>query len=402
MAGQVAAPSTLRRRIVCNASLQMWRHMVFMVFRQLRFESARTVLTVLAIAGVIAEILVLEGFLAGLYEQLRTAVLNRGGDLVVTQAGVSNFIAARSILPQVSRLQVEAIEGVRAAHPLTGISAIYERDGRRTPIIMLVYDTAGGPTAILAGDARPVDRGIVIDRAIATKYGLAPGDPIRISDFEFTVSGVSTDSSAFMTPFAFITYDDLIDFYFESDVAADIATFPLLSFLLVEVEPGADPPTVAARIEDGIPVADVFLPQDLARKDENLGREMMGPILGLLLAVSYGIGVLVVGMFMFAAVRGRLRNLGVLKALGFRQRALAAAVVLEAVVLTALALPAGILLAAGIAGIIDRIAPVYLVLAMEPAAIARTAAACLAFAALGAFVPVRTIARIDPAIVFGS
>lgn len=376
--------------------------MLALVHRQLRFEAGRTIFTVLAIAAVIAEILILEGFLAGLYEQLRTAILNRSGDLVVTQAGISNFIGARSILPQVSRLQVEEIEGVKVAHPLTGISAIYERDGRRTPIIILVYDTAGGPTETIAGDAAPADRGIVIDRAIATKYDLSPGDPIRISDFEFTVSGVSTNSSAFLTPFAFITYDDLIDFYFESDVAADIATFPLLSFLLVEVESGADPNLVAARIEERIEAADVFLPDTLALRDENLGREMMGPILGLLLVVSYGIGVVIVSMFMFAAVRSRLRNLGVLKALGFTQRALGTTVVLEAVSLTLLALPIGVLLATVIAGIVESIAPVYLILATEPAAIGRTAAACLAFAALGAFVPVRAIANIDPAIVFRS
>lgn len=376
--------------------------MLAFVFRQLRFESGRSFLTVLAIAAVIAEILILEGFLAGLYSQLRTAVTNRGGDLVVTQAGIANFIAARSILPQVSRLQVEEVEGVKVAHPLTGISAIYERDGRRTPIIILVYDTAGGPTAMVAGDSAPGSRGIVIDRAIATKYGLSPGDPIRISDFDFTVTGVSTDSAAFMTPFAFITYDDLIDFYFESDVAADIATFPLLSFLLVEVEQGADPRSVAARIEDSIGTADVFLPGELAQRDENLGREMLGPILGLLLAVSYGIGLLVVGMFTFAAARGRLRGFGVMKALGFRQRALAAATVLEAVVLTSAALPIGILLATVMAQIIDEIAPIYLILATEPAAIARTALACLVFAALGAFLPIRAIANIDPAIVFRS
>jgi len=376
--------------------------MLAFVFRQSRYEIGRTILPVLAIAGVVAEILVLEGFLAGLYEQLRMAVPNRGGDLVVTQAGVSNFIGVRSILPQDTRLQVEEIDGVKTAHPLTGISAIYERNGRRTPIILLVYDTLGGATEVIAGNARPGDGGIVIDRAIATRYDLAPGDTIIISDFEFTVSGISKDSAAFLTPFAFITYDDLIDFYFESDVAADIATFPLLSFLLVELEPGADPGAVMARIENRAAAADVFRPSALARNDENLGRQMLGPILGLLLVVSYVIGVLIVSMFMFAAVRSRKRNFGVLKALGFRQRALSMAVVAEAVVLTLVALPVGVLLAAIIAAVIDNIAPIYLVLATEPAGVARTAIACVIFAALGAFVPVRAIARIDPAIALRS
>jgi putative ABC transport system permease protein len=225
---------------------------------------------------------------------------------------------------------------------------------------------------------------------------------MTISDFVFTVSGISANSSAFLTPFAFITYDDLIDFYFESDIGADIATFALLSFLLVETKPGADLAEVAARIEEQVPIADVHLPSSLAASDERLGREMLGPILGLLLVVSYGIGVLVVGMFMFVAIRGRIRDFGVLKALGFRTHSLSSSAVLEASLLTLLALPVGIALAHAIAGIIHANAPVYLILPTEPQGIGRTALAALAFAALGALVPVRAIARIDPATVFRS
>lgn len=373
-----------------------------LTLHQLRLDLLRSSLTVLAIAAVIAEILVLEGFLAGLYLDLRQAVLNRGGDLVVTQAGIANFIAARSILPQTTRLDVEAVDGVRVAHPLTGISIIYERDGRRTPIILLVYDSAGGPTEIVAGSSVPGKRGIIIDRAIAVKYDLAPGDPMTISDFVFTVSGISTNSSAFLTPFAFITYDDLIDFYFESDIGTDIATFALLSFLLVEAEPGVNLEALAGRIEEQVPVADVFLPATLSARDESLGRKMMGPILELLLVVSYGIGVLVVAMFMFIALRGRMRDFGVLKALGFRSRSLSSAAIFEAVLLTFMALPVGILLAQGIAGFIHANAPIYLILATDGGGIARTAVAAVVFAVLGALVPVRAIARIDPAVVFRS
>jgi hypothetical protein len=148
-------------------------------------------------------------------------------------------------LPQTARLDVEAVEGVRVAHPLTGISAIYEQNGIRTPIMIIVYDTAGGPTEIIAGDVRPGERGIIIDRALAVKHDLPVGSTMTISEFDFSVSAISTNSAAFMTPFAFITYDDLIDFYFESDIAADIATFPLLSFLLVELDAGAETLEVA-------------------------------------------------------------------------------------------------------------------------------------------------------------
>jgi putative ABC transport system permease protein len=364
-----------------------------MIYKQCRRELGRVALTVLAIGAIIAEMLILEGYLAGMYTQLRKAVENRGGDVIVTQAGISNFIAARSILPQLTRLRVEELEGVREAHPLTALSVIYDRDGRKTPIIILVYDSAGGPREIISGSPISGEREIVIDQAIAKRYGFSPGDRITISDFDFKISGISENSAAFFTPFAFITYDGLIDFYFESDIAADIATFPLLSFLLVDTEPEADPKAVAA---------DAFLPGELAQRDENLGRELMGPILGLLLVVSYGIGALIIGMFMFAAVRSRLRSLGVMRALGFTPVMLGTAVVIEAGVLTLLAIPLGIALSHVLAVVIHALAPVYLILPMEPAALARTAVVCLALAGLGALAPVRLIAGMDPAVVFRS
>jgi len=373
-----------------------------LIYKQCYREIGRVALTVLVIAAIIAEMLILEGFLAGMYVQLRNAVLNRSGDVVVTQAGISNFIAARSILPQLTRLAVEELEGVREAHPLTALSVIYDRDGRKTPIIILVYDTAGGPLEIVTGSPIGGEREIVIDRSLAKRYGFTPGDTITISDFDFRIAGISEKSAAFFTPFAFVTYDDLIDFYLESDIADDIATFPLLSFLLVETEPGADPAVIADRIRQEVPAANAFLPGELAQRDEDLGRELMGPILGLLLVVSYAIGALVIGMFMFAAVRGRQRSLGVMRALGFTPRMLGMAVVIEAGVLTLLALPLGIALSQILATIIHALAPVYLILPTEPAGLVRTAVICLALAGLGALAPVRLIAGMDPAMVFRS
>ncbi|MFV2002024.1 MAG: ABC transporter permease, partial [Paracoccaceae bacterium] len=253
--------------------------MLYLIYRQGRQEIGRVLLTILAIAAIIAEILVLEGFLAGNYAQLRSAVLSRGGDVMVTQSGISNFIAARSILPQTTRAEVEKIPGVATANPLTSLMTIYKKDGRRTPVIILVYDTTGGPGDIIAGTPITGNRDIVIDQSLARRYDLVPGDPLVISNYEFNISGVTTNSAAFFSPFAFLTYDGLIDFYFDSDVATDIAAFPLLSFLSVEVTPGSDPAIVAKHIRDNVIAADAFLPADLAERDVNLGRELLGPIL---------------------------------------------------------------------------------------------------------------------------
>jgi ABC-type antimicrobial peptide transport system permease subunit len=92
----------------------------------------------------------------------------------------------------------------------------------------------------------------------------------------------------------------------------------------------------------------------------------------------------------------------VLKALGFRAGSLVAAVLAEAAAITVLAVPVGIAVAQVLALLIGRAVPLYVVLPLEPAVLARTVLAAAVFAALGAVAPVRAIARIEPARVFRS
>lgn len=355
----------------------------------------------LAIASIVTVILLLEGFYSGLLTQLRNTVLNRQADLIVVQAGVSNMTAARSILPQYSRMDVEAIDGVSSAHPLTGISAIYEHDGLSTAVFLLVYDSHGGPAEIREGFASSEPRSVVVDHSLSSRYGLEVGDPFVLTGFEFRVAGVTSGAAAMFTPFVFVRFDDLIDYYLESDTAADITTFPLLSFLLLELDVDAERDGVAATIERVIPEADVVLPGSMADADEALGRALFGPTMKLLVGVGYTIGALVTGIIMFAAVNARRRELGVMKALGFSNRFLQGSVLFEGVTLSFLSLPIGVILAWFVGHVIETAAPLYLVKANEMLPVLRTSLACITFAAIGSLLPIRVIQRIEPAAAFG-
>lgn len=360
----------------------------------------RTILIVLSVAAILAEILILEGFLAGSNTQMRQAVLRRGGDVIVAQSGVTNFLATRSILPQQTRAAVDALPGVGATHPLAALGVIYEDGERRSPIIVMVYDDQGGPVDIMSGSLPTGDGSIAVDYGLAKKFGLSIGDRLTLSDYDFTISGITRNESALFTPFAFINFDTLINFYFESDVASDIAAFPLLSFLAVDVGPGSEPAEVADRITREIEDAHALLPRDLALNDEKMGRELLGPILNLLLGLSYGIGALAIGMFTFAAVRSRRKSLGVLRALGFTAANIATGVAAEAVATAVAAIPIGILLAVGLATLIEWMAPVYLVQVLEPRALMQTAAVAVLLAVIGALAPLRMLMRLDPATAF--
>ncbi len=364
------------------------------------FSPARTILNIVAVAAILAEILILEGFLSGTYTQLRDAVVLRGGDVIVGQSGINSFIASRSLLPQQTRAKVEAQPGVKAAAPLTSLPLIYESRGRLSPIVVMVYETRGGPQQIISGRAPEKSREIVIDKSLAKRYGLEPGDTMRLSAYDFTVTGIAKGAAALFTPFAFITYDGFFDFYADSNVGADMSSLSSLSFLLVDVAEGADPEQVAATIDANIPETDALLPIDLARNDENLGREMFGPILNLLLGLSYGIGALAIGLFSFAAVRSRKQSLGVLRALGFTTRRLMVSVVAEALGAVLLAIPLGILMAGGIANLIEYLSPVYLMQTNDPTGLWRTAIIAVALAIIGALAPLGALRRLEPAMAF--
>ncbi len=370
-----------------------------LAWKQLALDLVRTSLTAFAVGAVVAVILVLEGFEQGQYRQLEQVILKRNADLIATQSGVANFIAARSSLPQLSRQDVEAVAGVVNAHPLTALPIIYKKDGKLTPVYLLVYDTRGGPASIIEGSPISKSRDIVIDRALVRKYGLKTGDGFIVSDFEFRVVGI-TDEAAFFMPFAFVSYDGMIDLFLESEIAPDLSTFPLLSFLLIELEPGSDSKAIQQDIERRVPEVDVFTPEQLAARDVSMGRTFYRPIMGLLVTVAYVVGLLVVGLILFADVRSRLRSFAVMKALGFSHRHLLVSVLAQSLMLMALALPIGLLLAQALVMYIEAVAPVYLISIYEPLVFARTVIASLLLALIGALIPLRSVRRSDPMMAF--
>ena len=91
--------------------------MLRLAWRQLLLDPTRTALTSFAIGAVIAVILILEGFLQGLYEQSRRAVLERGGELIVTQAGYYNdFIKFVTLPHQLTQKYILPAVGIPDAH----------------------------------------------------------------------------------------------------------------------------------------------------------------------------------------------------------------------------------------------------------------------------------------------
>ncbi len=371
-----------------------------LILLQMLREPGKTTGLCVSIACALAVVLLLEGFQEGLLQQLRQVVLERGADLIVTQAGVTNFLASRSKLRQLSRRDVEAVAGVGEAYPLTLLPVVYEKRSRKTPLILVVYDSAGGPGDLTMGAGITGPKQIVIDASLAALHRLSVGSEMSISGYRFTVSGIARHAAAMFTPLAFITYDDLIDLYFESDLVGDISTLPLLSFLLVAIENGRDANVLAAEISAAVPDVDVFLPTELAQNEVALGKTLFGPVMDVLIGISYGLCLMVVSIIMLAVVSSRLRSFGVMKAMGFSTKSLMCWSLLEAGILTGLALPLALVGALLAGWVIEIDQPLYLVSVAKPEIVLRTLLAAVVVSMVAATLPLSLIARADPATVF--
>ena len=387
-------------RSLSTPGILRWR--LRAVLRGSAAEPGRTVLSIGAISAAVALVLLFEGFEEGIYRQLREVAERLPAPLVVVQEGVTRFGSEQSSLPPLTRAAVEAVPGVASAHPMAGIPLIYERGGLRTPVYAVAYDTLGAPHTLAAGRQIRAPMEIVLDTSLAAKYGFAVGDELEVLDFSFTIVGLSTGTAALFTPFVFTRYVDWVDIYFSGALDEESFETSLLSFLLVELEPAADAGAVRVGIEKTVAGADVRTPAELAEANVVTGRQLLGPVLGLLVGIAYGITLLVVGLTVYAATANRLRELAVERALGASLPRLVSDLTVETFFVTTVALVIGVTLASVSAALVELAAPELRVLPTGGTTIARTAIGVFAVAGLGSLAPVRRIAALDPASAFAA
>ncbi len=202
------------------------------------------------------------------------------------------------------------------------------------------------------------------------------------------------------TPVIFVGYDDLLDLYFSTGVMGDLTSLPLLGFLLIKLEAGADPVKVQARIEQSVPSVDILTPAALAENEARMGRTLFGPVLSALITVSYLISLMVVGLIIYANASARIRTYGVLLALGFRRGQLLLGLALEGLGLTTLALPLALAIALALGAAIESWSPLYSINILDTVPLLRTALGAFSLSVLGTGLAYQLIARLDPALAF--
>jgi len=170
---------------------------------------------------------------------------------------------------------------------------------------------------------------------------------------------------------------------------------------LVTLKPGADPARVAAALRAALPAdTRVFTRPELVAHEVEYWttRTATGLIFGSGLIVSFIVGIMVLFQTLATQITRQLPQFATLKAIGYRDRYLDAIVLIEALLLTAVAFVPALGAALAIYAVVRE--KTLLPLSLSPGEFAAVFAITLVMAAISAMLSLGALRRADPAEIF--
>jgi len=358
--------------------------------RNLLTDPVRFLLSVLSVAVSIALILLLAGYRSGVYAQTSAYLDNTPGSVVVAERGIRDFLGTNSALPPGAAETVRRAPGVERVIPVVSQFVIFELHGRKDGFLLIGYDPAvgGGPWKLVAGREPTSDGELVIDRTTALQQDVAIGDPITLLDRQATVVGLSDETTFWAGSIAFARIGTL---------QALLRTSNLESFLLVSPTTGTSAEALRDRL--AVPGMEALLKSDVIANDRKLMARVYDAPIGLMVAIAFIVGVLVVGLVIYTATIERRREYGALKAIGARNAVLYGTVTIQALIAGVVGSAIGVGLALGASAGLMAFRPQFWV-EIVPAHAVVVLVSSLLMAVLAALIPARAVARLEPAEVF--
>lgn len=357
--------------------------------RYLLSDRRRLAVSLLGVGLAVALMLLIQGLWSGTLERITAYEDKVGAQLFVAERGTRSFQSDVSAVPPLAVAEVRDMSGVETAEPIATRGLILELHGAKMPATLIGSRIGGlgGPWSLEAGRAVAADDEIVIDAGLAAEHGYRIGDGFELLGNAFEIVGLAPDSRALGNA----------GYLFVSLAAAGrlLGAADATSFVLIRTD---DPAAVATRIET-LTGLDVLTAGEIARGDRELYDDTLGSVIRMMLAIAFASGALIVALSVYSAVAERIREYGIVKALGANRRRLFGIVLAQT---GALALAGGVaglgLFLAAKAALGSWLPKLYVELSGSVLVAAFVAVAAMALVA--AILPSRRLGRLDPASVY--
>ena len=359
--------------------------------RNLFQDRTRLALSIGGVGLAVTLILILKGFLAGMNRQITSYLDYSPGSIVVAEEDVVNLLGAVSLIPDGTEQKAENIRGVDQVIPILSQFIILDLHEKKQPVYMIGYNPreGGGPWQLVAGREPSSKQEMVFDRVLADRHGLQIGNQVEVMGRDFTIVGLSSGTTSWMTSFFFIRKKDA-----ENLLLAPGAT----SFLLLTTTTDSDGERILQRLNDFSGV-NAFTKKTMAANDLKLFAKIFSAPLKLMVGISFLVGTMIVGLIIYTATVERQREYGVIKAIGAKNRFLYQIVLTQAIFASITGSFLGILMANGAAQWIMSARPQFLII-FDPADSTQALLTGLGMALIAAIFPTRVIANLAPAEVF--
>lgn len=355
-------------------------------------ERTRLLVSVAGVAFSVVLMLALMG-LYNAYEQRIASYFGEvDADLWVVQSGTSNFFHSSSVLPIDDGRGIAALPGVSSVRPYVGRQVALEAGGTELPIYVVGVDRhgIGGPVSVVEGDGDLEAGQIALNRVTASSGDLSIGDRIRLRGRSYEIAALTDGGDMVMYRYAFVTQDDV----FALQGARDI-----VNFFLVDAEAGEDVESLAAGIERAVPGTEAWTPERVVAENKGVIEDAFLPVIGVLVGIGLVVGTAVIGLTTYSGVIERRREYGVVKALGADGWATFRVVLAQSGIAGlggyAVGVAASLLLAAWLPTAVPQFA-----LEIDPRHLLWVLGGAAGMILASVALPVRRLARIDPAEVF--
>ncbi|MFN2168813.1 MAG: FtsX-like permease family protein, partial [Anaerolineae bacterium] len=293
--------------------------------RNLWRRRMRTMISVTGIGIGVATLVMLGGLTAGLIAQLNTlAGSGATGSISLMQRKVADL--SLSTLDERMVSQIQAMPGVKSVSPmLMGFVMTPEM-----PMFMLagMDPNSAAMAHYKLVEGRPIARPneMLLGKMAMDNYKVGLGDYLTLYDNRYKIVGIYETGTA---------YEDGAGLLALREAQRLLGRQRSVSFIFVDLDKPSDAEPVRSALERRFPEAQVSLSSDFAQDSDMMGQmDAMTLAIGLLAMV---VGGIVVANTMMMSIYERTREIGTLRALGWRKRRILGQVVQESLLLCLLA-----------------------------------------------------------------
>jgi len=303
-----------------------------LIFRNLLRRKTRSSLTTLGISIGIATIIALGAIMSGMTSGMEGILKSGEADFSVAQSGVSDLQFSRIAENRIG--EIEALDEVEKA---AGVFLTFYPIGDNPYVVTWGVNKEDLPmfgVNIVNGSSFSQGDELIVGNALSKEMDKAVGDKLILREEEFNITGIFETGSIYQDKGLALSLQKLQEMEKKEGY---------VTIVYVELEEGADIEETCQRIEEGFPdLVTIKSVSELGKVDKGL--EIMDAVNWAVSLLAILIGGIGVTNTMIMSVYERTREIGVLRAVGWKRRRVLGMVLGESMLLCLLSVPIGSLL----------------------------------------------------------